>query len=183
LLNIFKFVGGRRPISNLSTAGLIFLGIGIILFIIGLFQGAAAVNAVQQLYGSFLGDYANQLAGTVFWSAAQVYIVSSLVCFAVGGVGFIAGRNQTAGEEIISLSHPTSMAVNVSQIQCGSCGTMNDIDAVFCKKCGNQFSNMGKIEQTTSKEESEWDKLIKNCSNCGSNYSREKEKCPFCGKS
>jgi ribosomal protein L40E len=157
------------------------------LLIIGIVQGTNAMNTVNQLYGQFLGDYANQLKGTLFWNAAQVYIVSSLVCFAVGGVGVIAGRNQTAGGEIITLSHPPSMVTNVSQIQCGSCGTMNDLDAIYCKKCGSQFKNEASIDKVETSwdtsEETAWDMTIKKCSNCGANYLRSKEKCPFCGKS
>jgi ribosomal protein L40E len=29
--------------------------------------------------------------------------------------------------------------VNISEIQCGSCGAKNDIDALYCKKCANRF--------------------------------------------
>ena len=26
----------------------------------------------------------------------------------------------------------------ISGIKCGSCGTLNDLDAVYCRKCGSQ---------------------------------------------
>ena len=119
--------------------GAIFLIIGFILLMVGLFQGVNAMNTISQLYGQYLGDYANELRSTIFWSVAGNYIIGSLMCFVVGGVGLVAGRTKTVGGETVTLSQPTPMVANTSQIKCGSCGTMNDIDAVFCKKCGNNL--------------------------------------------
>ena len=34
---------------------------------------------------------------------------------------------------------PKQISVNKSVIKCGECGTSNDIDAIFCKNCGNRF--------------------------------------------
>ena len=125
--------------NSWSAVGAIFLIIGFILLMVGFVQGVNAINAMNQLYGQILGEYANQLRGTVFWNSAGSYIVGSLVCFVIGGVGLYAGKTQTVAGETATLSRPTPMVTNVSQIQCGSCGTMNDIDAVFCKKCGNHL--------------------------------------------
>jgi len=105
---------------------------------VGLVQGVNAMNAISQ-FGQYLGDYANQLKIQLFWNVAGSYIIGSLVCFVAGGFGLVAGRTQTVGGETATLSQPTPMVVNTSQIKCGSCGTMNDIDAVFCKKCGNNL--------------------------------------------
>ena len=119
--------------------GAIFLLIGFILLVVGLVQGANAMNAMSQLYGQFLGDYTNELRSTIFWSVAGNYIIGSLVCFAIGGIGLIAGRTKAVDGGTVTLPPPTPMMANTSKIQCGSCGSMNDIDAVFCKKCGNNL--------------------------------------------
>jgi len=37
------------------------------------------------------------------------------------------------------INEPNQIYANKSEIKCGKCGTMNDIDANFCKKCANNF--------------------------------------------
>jgi len=75
--------------------------------------------------------------------------------FIIGGVGFIAsGSGNTPNVETPSPTHqntvevlPPTLEINrqntvassKSTILCGSCNAVNDIDAVFCKKCGKQF--------------------------------------------
>ena len=111
-----------------------------ILLVVGVAQGVNAVNALNQTLGQYLGEQVNQIAGTIFWNASGSYIVVSLVCFTIGSVGLYLGRNtQERIGEVTFPSSQTSKVNHASQIQCGSCGTMNDLDAVFCKKCGNKF--------------------------------------------
>jgi hypothetical protein len=135
LLSISKFAGKCQSLNSSSAVGWIFLIIGFILLVVGFAQGANAIKLTEQIFG----EYASQLRGTVFWNSAGSYIVASLVCFVIGGVGLYAGSTKIVGGETATLSRPTPMVANVSQIRCGSCGTMNDIDAVFCKKCGNHL--------------------------------------------
>jgi hypothetical protein len=44
-------------------------------------------------------------------------------------------QNSQPQQQVINIQVGTSM----SQIRCGNCGTMNDIDADYCKKCANKF--------------------------------------------
>ena len=37
------------------------------------------------------------------------------------------------------VDEPKQIPVDKSIIKCGECGTLNDIDAIFCKKCANRF--------------------------------------------
>ncbi|NHJ33140.1 MAG: hypothetical protein FK732_09765 [Asgard group archaeon] len=126
--------------NSWSAIGTIFLVIGLILLMVGFVQGTIAIDAIDQTFGQFLGEYADQLRGPVFWEAGGSLIVASLVCFVVGGVGIYAGTTtEKKNEELSILPTPGPKVNYASQIKCGSCGTMNDLDAEFCKKCGNKF--------------------------------------------
>ena len=111
--------------------------LGLILLIIVFVQGANAMEAMQTLYEQFFGEDADQPRSTLFWSASGSYIVTSLVCCVVGAVGIHTGMNVEKKKGAVSIpSVPTPKVSNASQIRCGSCGTMNDLDALFCKNCG-----------------------------------------------
>ncbi len=191
--------------------GAIFTVIGIAVLTVGLMMMAQ----VYQLYSamglnnnSYLGNALSNALLTVFLP----YMAGCIVLFAIGGIGFWAGRskepdvtiavkNETApryttnstnnanevcfvcGKEInendifcpnchnrLKIKCPTCESLNKvsdtychychrsltseikepekevslhsskSVILCGSCGTSNDLDAVFCKKCGKRFS-------------------------------------------
>jgi hypothetical protein len=45
--------------------------------------------------------------------------------------------NQPVKNELVD--EIKQIPINKSIIECGECGTFNDIDAVFCKKCANRF--------------------------------------------
>jgi hypothetical protein len=38
-----------------------------------------------------------------------------------------------------SVNEQKHTAFSKTEIKCGECGTMNDLDAIFCKKCANRF--------------------------------------------
>lgn len=50
------------------------------------------------------------------------------------------GSRKQETNQVPNLVQNVQVGAGVSQIICGTCGSMNDIDAVYCKKCGNQLS-------------------------------------------
>ena len=71
-------------------------------------------------------------------------MIGAIVFFIIGGVGLIAGgsSNKTNIETTtpnVSFEMNSPNVSGKSTIVCGSCGTPNDIDAIYCKKCGQTF--------------------------------------------
>lgn len=136
-----------------SAIGAIFTFIGVIVLIFGVVKIAEIQNIYNQMgVGSFLGSsYVN----TLIWTAFEPYMIGAIVFFIIGGVGFIAGSSQKTNNNAIELTNqsasttPTNASFSInapnksvsgkSTIICGSCGTVNDLDAIFCKKCGTNF--------------------------------------------
>ncbi len=78
----------------------------------------------------------------------------SVFCLAIGGIFLVRHnrRNSLKAKTLVNPSStvesltvaPTTVTVSdnnslVSQIKCERCSTLNDIDAEFCKKCGNKL--------------------------------------------
>jgi hypothetical protein len=132
-----------------QAIGAIFLCFAMILLIAGVANGLNTINALDQ---SMLGQYvSSQLKGTLFWRDSQLYLISSAITFVVGAISVYAGSISKVVADTpsqvdtvrIDLTPPTftlnesnNVVLNKSKIVCGSCGTLNDIDAVYCKKCG-----------------------------------------------
>lgn len=66
-----------------------------------------------------------------------VAVAVSVFLIAIGGI-FLVWYNRNKSAKTKKFDNPGN-SPSISQIQCGNCLTMNDIDAVFCKKCGNRF--------------------------------------------
>jgi len=133
-----------------TAIGIIFTFIGFIILVLGISQIVLVYNTYNQLGG--MGQYLGSVMGTVVWAAFGPYFVSALAFFVIGGVGFIAGRGSKA-DVTVSVMNETKMPASnfsyetkhpctfqsKSTISCGNCGTINDIDAVYCKKCALKF--------------------------------------------
>lgn len=147
-----------------TAIGAIFSIIGVVILIAGLAHGLAVVNALNQ---TGLGQYVgSQLEGTLFWSAFESYLIGSIILFVIGGVGFYAGgsaskinveapsstitstvetppqtktNNVEMFPQTFELNEPSTAVSGKSKILCGNCGAINDMDAVYCKKCGKQL--------------------------------------------
>lgn len=123
----------RFTIMKTWTAiGAIFSCIGVVLLIAGLARGFAIVNTLDQ---TGLSQYLGQLEGALFWSAFEPFLIGSIIMFIIGGVGFYAGGSAST----IEMNEPNTAVSSESKILCGSCRAINDIDAVYCKKCGKQL--------------------------------------------
>jgi len=145
-----------------TAIGAIFSGIGVVVLIAGLANGLSAINTLNQ---TGLSQYVgSQIEGTLFWSAFEQFMIVSIIMFVIGGVAFYGGGskrkinvNTTSVTNNVDTPSPAiankvemlpptfevtelNKAVsNKSKILCGPCGAINEIDAVYCKKCGKQF--------------------------------------------
>jgi len=135
-----------------SVIGAIFAIVGAIILIFGVAKIVEIYNIYNQ-YGvsQFFGS---SFQNTVIWTAFEPYLIGAIVFFVIGGIGFFAGSGQKTNNDAKELDNQVGFPepnvysqVNFSNssisykstIICGSCGTLNDLDAVFCKKCGNNF--------------------------------------------
>jgi len=72
-------------------------------------------------------------------SYVGIFAIGAFV--SLGGLIFSLSVNSKQSKSQV-ISNPVQSVKfddGISQIHCGSCGTMNDIDAVYCKKCARQF--------------------------------------------
>jgi len=128
-----------------TAIGAIFFLIALLLLVIGFVQGIRAVQGHQATGQSpnTGNSILSQLGETAFWSAGGLFIISSLIFFIIGGVGLYAGREPEQITVKVEPDLPTVQSISneqgASQIRCGSCGTLNDLDAFFCKRCGKRF--------------------------------------------
>ena len=138
--------------------GAIFTALGLCVLIVGLI----AIAEAYSLFSAFGVNHSSYLT-TALFTAFSPYLAVCIVFFVIGGIGFWAGsskepdvtvavRNETTpsysmdAPSHINVSYGTdnslSFSSNKSVILCGSCGASNDVDAVFCKKCGNRFREL-----------------------------------------
>ncbi|MGA2386828.1 MAG: zinc ribbon domain-containing protein [Candidatus Bathyarchaeia archaeon] len=134
-----------------TAIGAIFSLIGFVVLIVGV----ARIVQVESLYNQLgASQYLGSLENTVIWSASESYIVGSIICFIIGGVGFAAGSSANSNKPVSPAApHP----VNYWQPQpppppqqvgavkyCSACGSPNPKENQFCGRCGKRF-----IEQST----------------------------------
>lgn len=141
---IIKWSDSVKPYELI---GLFFVCIGAIVVCLGLVQVYAAYNlysnsGISQLFGS---AYLN----TAMWKAFEPYLLPSILCFALGGVGLAIVSSKKEEQTKIVLKPVKDPIVDAlferqanapangeSRIICGKCGAMNEMDATFCKRCG-----------------------------------------------
>ena len=114
----------------------IFLCIGTVILIAG-FAVNPVLNGLAQTGGG-------QLAATVFWMSFEPFLIGSIIMFIIGGVAFYVGEraitvNVEKPPQTFKINEPNTAVSGKSKILCGSCQGVNDIDAVYCKKCGKQL--------------------------------------------
>jgi hypothetical protein len=124
-------------VNNWSVVGTICFSIAFVLLFAGIGLGFAAMSAINPLSGLF-GSSGDQLKNAAFMAAATPYFVGSAIMFVIGIVGMVVGSAKDEEDTPIS-KEPLRVGPGVSQIRCGKCGTLNDLDAVYCKKCGSQL--------------------------------------------
>jgi len=158
-----------------NSAGILVSAIALLFCIV---LAVGAWNYSEELYSGF----GVSVPFYPYRPYVSIFVISAVV--SLGALLYSVTASSTRNKASMVPIHREYVqeGVGISQIRCGSCGVMNDLDAVYCKKCGNQFKSEAKTERMKSAEDSEWDRTIKKCSNCGANYSRQNEKCPFCGK-
>lgn len=138
--------------KTMKVICVIFLIIGLVVLGAGLSHSAYVVNTYNQVgLGQILGT---QLIETLFWNTFEPYLIGSIIMFIIGGIGIIAVESESTPniktsstyENTVKVAPPTleinqqkTVVSSKSTILCGSCNAINDIDAVFCKKCGTQF--------------------------------------------
>jgi len=68
-----------------------------------------------------------------------IFAIAAFV--SLGGLLYsLAVSSRTQAARTVSFQREYAQEeTGASQIRCGTCGTMNDLDAVFCKKCARQF--------------------------------------------
>ncbi len=123
--------------NNWKAVGCIFLVFGLLCFVVGLIAGNAAANA-----NPYIASIDPSASQALFMNAFEPYAIISLFMFAIGAVGLYAGRTSqvvSTTDPTFEMNTPNTAVSNKSTILCGSCRTVNDIDAVYCKKCGKQF--------------------------------------------
>ena len=142
--------------NTLKAVGYIFTTFGFLLLLAGFIFGVNAYTAVSSFLINSYGQYTNSMIQTLFWASATPYFIGSVPMFIIGIVGFYAGRDmEKIVDKLPSQKNPIRVelqspsmnamyrtngaASGKSKIVCGSCGVTNDLDAVFCKKCGDQF--------------------------------------------
>ncbi len=125
--------------NNWAAVGGICFCVAVVLLLAGVGLGFSAISAIEQNpLSGYLGSYGSQIKNQVFISASTPYFVGSGVMFVIGIAGMFVGSAKT--EQVSAVSkEPLPEAVGVSHITCGRCGTLNDLDAVYCKKCSQQF--------------------------------------------
>jgi hypothetical protein len=111
-----------------------------------------SVNTVQSTRVTL--DYSVQPAGVLKGNMTPIIIGLAIVVIVfILGIALIlyfkskkqivsrkttpAPSNQPV--QTMSVNEPKQTPVSKSEIKCGECGTINDLDAIFCKKCANRF--------------------------------------------
>jgi hypothetical protein len=82
-------------------------------------------------------DYSVKSSGIGFIQANMWLIV--LVFLGVVGLGVILFWRSNARKQYGVRNLPQSGMVPKSEIKCGSCGTLNTLDTIYCKQCGNKL--------------------------------------------
>ncbi len=106
--------------------------IGYAFTIVGILFLIVAVIAVLPVLSSinFLAQFSAESFLSLFIAAALPYIILASIMFVIAAGGFYAGRTR----RFVYAKGRSS-----SRIRCGTCGSINDMDADFCKRCGTQF--------------------------------------------
>jgi hypothetical protein len=63
-----------------------------------------------------------------------VFVVLLLLGFGIALILYIRAKEKNSHKD-----KEGTNSTQPSQIRCGTCGTLNDFDALYCKKCGRQF--------------------------------------------
>lgn len=129
---------------------------GIVVFI-GLIVICLGLVKVYEVYTLYSEWGMKQILGsaylnTAMWKAFEPYLLPAILCFGLGGVGLAIGSSKKEEQTKLVLKPVKDPAVDAlfeSQPNasnngewmtiCGKCSTMNEIDATFCKRCGNSL--------------------------------------------
>jgi len=91
----------------------------------------------------YYSDSMGIMGATYYLYPYRAYVGIFAIGAFIGIAGLIyslaSGSKRQVTHEVTNLVQNVQAGAGVSQIICGNCGTMNDIDAVYCKKCGNQL--------------------------------------------
>ena len=108
-----------------KALGYVFTIFGILFLIVTVIAVLPVLSSIN-----FLAEFSAETFLSLFISAALPYVILASIMFVIAAGGFYAGRTR----RVIYAKSRSS-----SRIRCGACGSMNDIDADFCKRCGTQF--------------------------------------------
>jgi ribosomal protein L40E len=108
-----------------KALGYVFTVFGIVFLTVAVIVALPVLSSIN-----FLGQYSTEAFLSRFIAAILPYVIAASIMFVIAAGGFYAGRPRRT---------VYTRGRNYSRIRCGECGAMNDIDAVFCKRCGNHF--------------------------------------------
>lgn len=104
------------------------------------------INSLRPLAGVFIIGAFISLAGLLYSITVYSKKEKTVVVPYSASINSAAGISQIRCGTCGTMNNVDSVyckkcanRVNVSEIQCGICGTMNDIDALYCKNCANRF--------------------------------------------
>ena len=108
-----------------KALGYVFTVFGIVFLIVAVIVGLPVLSSIN-----FLVQYSSEAFLSLFIAAILPYVIIASFMFVIAAGGFYAGRTRRT---------VYAKGRSYSRIRCGECGAMNDIDAVFCKRCGEHF--------------------------------------------
>ena len=79
-----------------------------------------------------------QNIGSIFDSGQIIIVIVVVVCF-VGAAFYLYSQHKASPKPQSVYPEQNQTKLSSSKIVCGSCSTINDIDAGYCKKCGRQL--------------------------------------------
>ncbi len=109
-----------------KALGYVFTMLGIVFLVIAVAVELPVLSSIN-----ILQQFSSETFLSVFIAAILPYVIIASIMFVMAAGGFYAGRTHR-------VAYSRGRGGN-SRIRCGGCGAMNDLDAEFCKRCGQQF--------------------------------------------
>ncbi len=109
-----------------KALGYVFTMLGIVFLVIAVAAELPVLSSIN-----ILQQFSSETFLSVFIAAIMPYLIIAFMMFVIAAGGFYAGRTR-------HVVYARGRG-GYSRIRCGGCGAINDLDAEFCKKCGQHF--------------------------------------------
>lgn len=141
----------------LKHVGIAGIGIGIGFYVIATVMAAFYSNVGMVFTYFFIGVVFNLVGLVGLWADRLRPKTSNLDEAKQPATAKRVPVREKDVSAIVAKNVNAEKGTGVSQIRCGNCGSMNDLDAVFCKKCGQRFrvgvpSDITKAAMISAKE-------------------------------